>query len=58
MELIDNAKVRTERVAGLIFGDLSWELDFSGHIRRATEAARAEFLRLRRKSQIRHPKPW
>ncbi|AEB10207.1 efflux transporter outer membrane subunit [Desulfobacca acetoxidans] len=32
-----------ERMAGLIFGDLSWELDFFGRIRRATEAARAEF---------------
>ncbi len=35
---------RTERMAGLIFGDLSWELDFFGRIRRATEAARAEFF--------------
>jgi outer membrane protein, multidrug efflux system len=35
---------RSERMAGLIFGDLSWELDFFGRIRRATEAARAEFF--------------
>jgi len=35
---------RTERLAGLVFGDLSWELDFFGRIRRATEAARAEFF--------------
>jgi multidrug efflux system outer membrane protein len=35
---------RLERTAGLIFGDLSWELDFFGRIRRATEAARAEFF--------------
>jgi NodT family efflux transporter outer membrane factor (OMF) lipoprotein len=35
---------RTERTAGLIFGDLAWELDFFGRIRRATEAARAEFF--------------
>ena len=35
---------RQERVAGLVFGDLSWELDFFGRIRRATEAARAEFF--------------
>lgn len=35
---------RTERLSGLIFGDLSWELDFFGRIRRATEAARAEFF--------------
>lgn len=27
-----------------IYGDLSWELDFFGRIRRSTEAARAEFL--------------
>jgi NodT family efflux transporter outer membrane factor (OMF) lipoprotein len=32
------------RMAGLVFGDLSWELDFFGRIRRATEAARAEFF--------------
>ena len=32
------------RVAGLVFGDLSWEIDFFGRIRRATEAARAEFF--------------
>jgi multidrug efflux system outer membrane protein len=31
-------------MAGLVFGDLSWELDFFGRIRRATEAARAEFF--------------
>jgi outer membrane protein, multidrug efflux system len=35
---------RLERTAGLIFGDLAWELDFFGRIRRATEAARAEFF--------------
>jgi multidrug efflux system outer membrane protein len=35
---------RLERVSGLVFGDLSWELDFFGRIRRATEAARAEFF--------------
>jgi outer membrane protein, multidrug efflux system len=35
---------RIERTAGLVFGDLSWELDFFGRIRRATEAARAEFF--------------
>jgi multidrug efflux system outer membrane protein len=35
---------RTERLAGLVFGDLSWEIDFFGRIRRATEAARAEFF--------------
>ncbi len=33
-----------ERMAGVVFGDLSWELDFFGRIRRATEAARAEFF--------------
>ena len=33
-----------ERMAGLVFGDLSWELDFFGRIRRATEAAQAEFF--------------
>jgi multidrug efflux system outer membrane protein len=33
-----------ERMAGIVFGDLSWELDFFGRIRRATEAARAEFF--------------
>ena len=27
-----------------IYGDLSWEIDFFGRIRRATEAARAEFF--------------
>ena len=32
------------RVAGLVFGDLSWEIDFFGRIRRSTEAARAEFF--------------
>jgi NodT family efflux transporter outer membrane factor (OMF) lipoprotein len=32
------------RMAGLVFGDLSWELDFFGRIRRTTEAARAEFF--------------
>ena len=31
---------RQERMVGLVFGDLSWELDFFGRIRRATEAAR------------------
>jgi multidrug efflux system outer membrane protein len=35
---------RLERTAGLLFGDLSWELDFFGRLRRATEAARAEFF--------------
>ena len=33
-----------ERMAGIVFGDLSWEIDFFGRIRRATEAARAEFF--------------
>jgi multidrug efflux system outer membrane protein len=33
-----------KQTAGLIFGDLSWELDFFGRIRRATEAAQAEFF--------------
>jgi NodT family efflux transporter outer membrane factor (OMF) lipoprotein len=32
------------RLAGLVFGDLSWEIDFFGRLRRATEAARAEFF--------------
>ena len=31
-------------MAGMVFGDLSWEIDFFGRIRRATEAARAEFF--------------
>jgi multidrug efflux system outer membrane protein len=31
-------------MAGVVFGDLSWEMDFFGRIRRATEAARAEFF--------------
>jgi outer membrane protein, multidrug efflux system len=35
---------RQERLVGLVFGDISWELDFFGRIRRATEAARAEFF--------------
>jgi outer membrane protein, multidrug efflux system len=35
---------RRERMAGLVYGDLSWEIDFFGRLRRATEAARAEFL--------------
>jgi multidrug efflux system outer membrane protein len=35
---------RQERMAGLVYGDLSWELDFFGRIRRATEAAQAEFF--------------
>jgi multidrug efflux system outer membrane protein len=35
---------RLERVSGLVFGDIAWELDFFGRIRRATEAARAEFF--------------
>lgn len=35
---------RTDRTAGLLFGDLTWELDFFGRLRRATEAARAEFF--------------
>lgn len=33
-----------DQAAGSVFGDLSWELDFFGRIRRATEAARAEFF--------------
>ena len=33
-----------ERTAGLLFGDLSWEIDFFGRLRRATEAAQAEFF--------------
>jgi len=33
-----------DRMAGVVYGDLSWELDFFGRIRRATEAARAEFF--------------
>lgn len=33
-----------ERLAGLVYGDLTWELDFFGRIRRATEAAQAEFF--------------
>lgn len=36
--------LRQERMAGLVYGDLAWELDFFGRIRRATEAARAEFF--------------
>lgn len=35
---------RQQRMVGLVFGDLSWEIDFFGRIRRATEAARAEFF--------------
>jgi multidrug efflux system outer membrane protein len=35
---------RIERTAGVIFGDLAWELDFFGRIRRATEGAWAEFF--------------
>jgi len=35
---------RLERIVGTVSGDLSWELDFFGRIRRATEAARAEFF--------------
>ena len=35
---------RFERTSGYIAGDLSWEIDFFGRIRRATEAARAEFF--------------
>ena len=35
---------QNERLAGLAFGDLAWEIDFFGRIRRATEAARAEFF--------------
>jgi multidrug efflux system outer membrane protein len=31
-------------MAGMVFGDLAWELDFFGRIRRATEAAHAEFF--------------
>jgi multidrug efflux system outer membrane protein len=33
-----------ERMAGQLYGDLSWEIDFFGRIRRAREAARAEFF--------------
>ena len=33
-----------ERTSGQIYGDLSWEIDFFGRIRRATEAAQAEFF--------------
>jgi outer membrane protein, multidrug efflux system len=33
-----------DQMAGRVFGDLTWELDFFGRIRRATEAARAEFF--------------
>ncbi len=35
---------RYDRMVGLVTGDLSWEIDFFGRIRRATEAARAEFF--------------
>jgi NodT family efflux transporter outer membrane factor (OMF) lipoprotein len=35
---------RTERFVGVVAGDLSWELDFFGRLRRATEAAQAEFF--------------
>jgi len=33
-----------ERQAGLVYGNLSWELDFFGRLRRAAEAAQAEFF--------------
>jgi outer membrane protein, multidrug efflux system len=32
------------RMAALVFGNLAWEIDFFGRIRRATEAAKAEFF--------------
>jgi multidrug efflux system outer membrane protein len=35
---------QNERLAGVIFGDLSWEIDFFGRLRRATEASQAEFF--------------
>ena len=31
-------------MAGVVFGDLSWEIDFFGRLRRAMEAAQAEFF--------------
>jgi multidrug efflux system outer membrane protein len=33
-----------DQVAGYLLGDLTWELDFFGRIRRATEAAQADFF--------------
>ena len=36
--------VQNERLAGLAFGDLSWEIDFFGRLRRAVEATQAEFF--------------
>ncbi len=36
--------LRQARMAGLVYGDLSWEIDFFGRLRRALEAARAEFF--------------
>jgi multidrug efflux system outer membrane protein len=35
---------KTDLAIGSIFGDLSWELDFFGRIRRAVEASQAEFF--------------
>ncbi len=35
---------QTNLAIGSIFGDLSWELDFFGRIRRAVEAAQADFF--------------
>jgi outer membrane protein, multidrug efflux system len=35
---------KTDVSAGYVLGDLTWELDFFGRIRRATEAARADFF--------------
>jgi multidrug efflux system outer membrane protein len=35
---------QNERMAGLAFGDLSWEIDFFGRLRRAVQAAQAEFF--------------
>ncbi|MEJ2671160.1 MAG: efflux transporter outer membrane subunit [Deltaproteobacteria bacterium] len=35
---------KTDLSVGSVFGDLTWELDFFGRIRRAVEAARAEFF--------------
>ena len=36
--------LQNERLAGLAFGELSWEIDFFGRLRRAVEAAQAEFF--------------
>jgi outer membrane protein, multidrug efflux system len=35
---------KTDVSVGYVLGDLTWELDFFGRIRRATEAARADFF--------------